>query len=235
MTLKTNAQEANAGTPLNSAYTLWAVYRRDPAVHTVPAADGAARLTETLAEVTARGATVRGIYDVSGLRADADLMLWLHGSSAELLQQALRDLRRTPWLKPLLPTWNAMGLHREAEFARDHVPAFLRGEHARTWLSVYPFVRSYDWYVLPAEERKALLSEHGRKGAAFKQVMTNTVAAFSLGDYEWILPFEADDLADLVELVRDLRATGARLHVREETPFYTGRRIEVGEIAEVLR
>ena len=229
------ANETNAGTPRDSAYTLWAVYRRDPAAHTALAADGGTRLAETLAEVSARGVTVRGIYDVSGLRADADLMLWLHGSAADLLQQALRDLRRTPWLQTLLPTWNAMGLHREAEFARDHVPAFLRGEHARNWLSVYPFVRSYDWYVLPAEERKALLSEHGRKGAAFKSVMTNTVAAFSLGDYEWILPFEADDLADLVELVRDLRATGARLHVREETPFYTGRRIEVGEIAEVLR
>ena len=229
------ANETNAGTPRDSAYTLWAVYRRDPAAYTALAADGGTRLAEALAEVTARGVTVRGIYDVSGLRADADLMLWLHGSAADLLQQALRDLRRTPWLQTLLPTWNAMGLHREAEFARDHVPAFLRGEHARKWLSVYPFVRSYDWYVLPAEERKALLSEHGRKGAAFKSVMTNTVAAFSLGDYEWILPFEADDLADLVELVRDLRATGARLHVREETPFYTGRRIEVGEIAEVLR
>jgi chlorite dismutase len=34
--------------------------------------------------------------------------------------------------------------------------------------------------------------------------------------------------------MRHLRATDARLHVREEVPFFTGRRIEVGELAEVL-
>jgi len=35
--------------------------------------------------------------------------------------------------------------------------------------------------------------------------------------------------------MRHLRATDARLHVREEVPFYTGRRIEVAEIVEVLQ
>ena len=136
-------------------YTVFAVFRKDPARpddldgHDVPRfVDG---FDGMIAIVEDEGVTLRGIYDVSGLRADADLMLWLHGASADLLQQALRDLRRTPcWLRPLLPTWNAMGLHREAEFARDHVPAFLRGEPTPwNWLSVYPFVRSYDWYVLP--------------------------------------------------------------------------------------
>jgi chlorite dismutase len=34
--------------------------------------------------------------------------------------------------------------------------------------------------------------------------------------------------------MRHLRQTDARRHVREEVPFYTGRRIEVGEIPEVL-
>jgi chlorite dismutase len=40
---------------------------------------------------------------------------------------------------------------------------------------------------------------------------------------------------DLVDLMRHLRATDARMHVREEIPFYTGRRISTAEIAEVLR
>ncbi len=92
--------------------------------------------------------TVRGIYDVSGLRADADLMLWLHGDDPAVLQSTLRALRRTALLQELLPTWNAMGVHRDAEFNRSHVPGFLRGERARDWLVVYPFNRSYDWYVL---------------------------------------------------------------------------------------
>ena len=65
-------------------------------------------------------------------------------------------------------------------------------------------------------------------------MLTNTVAAFALGDYEWILPLEADELEDLVDLMRDLRYTEARRFVHLETPFYTGRRISAADLAEVL-
>lgn len=222
--------------PQELAFTLWAVFRRNPAGTSAPVSgpDAETELAEMIAGFDANGVTLRGVYDVSSLRADADLMVWLHGNSAEVLQHALRQLRRTRLLSPLLPTWNAMGVHRDAEFSREHAPAFLRGKPPANWLTVYPFARSYDWYILPAEERRAMLAEHGRKGAAFKGVLTNTVAAFGLGDYEWILPLEADDLIDLVDVIRELRATRARLHVREEAPFFTGRRIRLEEIAEIL-
>ncbi|HNM98765.1 MAG TPA: chlorite dismutase family protein, partial [Marmoricola sp.] len=55
----------------------------------------------------------------------------------------------------------------------------------------------------------------------------NTVASFALGDYEWILAFECDELDRIVDLMRHLRGSGARRHVREETPFYTGRRLDL--------
>ena len=210
-------------------YTLWAVLRRDG---NTPAGGG--DLAPAIAAVDAAGVTIRGFYDVSSMRADADLMIWLHGAEPEKLQWALRELRRSEPLKNLLPTWNAMGVHREAEFTRSHVPAFLRGKDPGAWLTVYPFVRSYEWYLLPDDERKAMLADHGRKGSEYPQVLANTVAAFALGDYEWILPLEAPELVDLVDLMRHLRQTDARLHVREEIPFYTGRRIRVDEIAEVL-
>lgn len=210
-------------------YTLWSVLRKDP---TRPAGRG--DLTPAIAAVEAAGVTIRGFYDVSSLRADADLMIWMHGAPPETLQWALRELRRSEPLATLLPAWNAMGVHRDAEFNRQHSPAFLRGLPAEKWLTVYPFVRSYEWYILPEDERKAMLADHGRKGSEYPQVLANTVAAFALGDYEWILPLEAPELVDLVDLMRHLRATDARLHVREEVPFYTGRRIGVDEIAEVL-
>ena len=210
-------------------YTLWAVLRRDPGR---PARNG--DLTSAIAKVEASGVTLRGFYDVSSIRADADLMVWLHGPAPEKLQAALRTLRRADSLVGLLPTWNVLGVHREAEFNPLHTPAFMRGAEPQRWLTVYPFVRSYDWYLLPADERRAMLADHGRKGATHRSVLSNTVAAFGLGDYEWILALEAPELVDLVDLMRHLRETDARRHVREETPFYVGRRIEVDEIAEVL-
>jgi chlorite dismutase len=217
----------------NGGWTLWAVFRR-PTTGQPVGTDGAEHLAGTIAALAEEGVVTRGVYDVSGMRADADVMFWLHGDDPAALQSALRRIRRTGIVAPLLPTWSAMGVHRDAEFNRAHVPGFLRGERARDWLAVYPFVRGYDWYVLPEDDRKRMLAEHGRKGAAYTSVVANTVAAFALGDYEWILPMESDSLPDLVDMMRALRATEARLHVNEETPFFTGRRIEVAELPEVL-
>ena len=220
-----------SSTPIPSGYTLWAVFRRDPAV---PAGSDIESLASAVRSIEERGVVVRGFYDVSGLRADADLMVWLHDGDPETLQWALRELRRTPLLKTLLPTWNAMGVHRDAEFSANHLPSFMRGKSPEAWVTVYPFVRSYEWYLLPDEERRTMLGDHGRKGSEYTQVLANTVASFALGDYEWILALEAPELVDLVDLMRHLRQTDARRHVREEIPFYTGRRISLSDIPEVL-
>ena len=61
----------------------------------------------------------------------------------------------------------------------------------------------------------------------YPDVRANTVACFSLNDYEWILAFEADELHRIVDLMRELRASRARMHVRQEVPFYTGPRVPV--------
>jgi chlorite dismutase len=227
-----SSAEASAGAPekIELGYALWAVLRRDPA----HPADASGDLTAAVTAVEGVGVTIRGWYDVSSIRADADIMVWLHGSDPKNLQWALRELRRSELLKTLLPTWNVLGVHRDAEFTANHLPSFMRAKPPEKWLTVYPFVRSYDWYLLPDEERRTMLANHGRKGAEFPQVLANTVASFALGDYEWILALEAPELVDLVDLMRHLRQTDARRHVRDEVPFYTGRRIDVGEIPEVL-
>lgn len=214
-------------------YTVWAIYARTDASSALPKGDaGLAAWADGLAD---EDVVLRGLYDVSGLRADADLMVWLHGPSAESLQAALRGFRRTAAGTTTRLAWSAMGTHRPAEFSRDHVPSFMRDTQPLTWLCIYPFVRSYEWYLLPDDERRDMLREHGMAGRAFPDVQPNTVAAFALNDYEWMLALESDELHDLVDMMRDLRATKARLHVREEIPFYTGRLVDAAGAMEVLR
>ena len=178
--------------------------------------------------------TVRGVYDVSGMRDGADLMVWLTGKEPEVLQAAIRELRRQPLLAGTRQAWNAMGVHREAEFTSNHSPAFARGAEAQKWVCVYPFVRSYEWYYMNPQRRGEMLKNHGMKAREYPQVLANTIACFGLNDFEWLLALEAPELVDLVDIMRHFRNTEARLHVREETPFYTGRRITTHEIAEVL-
>jgi chlorite dismutase len=208
---------------------MWSVFRLRELLPDDRAAV-AAEVGELFDQLAAKDVVVRGTYDVAGLRADADLMIWWHAASSDDLQEAYARFRRTALGRALEPTWSVMALHRPAEFNKGHVPAFLADEEPGDYVSVYPFVRSYDWYLLPDEERRAMLAEHGQMARSYPDVRANTVAAFSLGDYEWILAFEADELHRIVDLMRHLRASRARLHVREEVPFYTGRRKPVPEI-----
>ena len=213
-------------------FTSWTVFRRTQLAEDPE--DCISELLEILTRAESEDIKLRGIYDVSGMRANADLMFWFHAPRAEQIQATLRQIKRSALGRSLESAWAAMALHRPAEFNKGHVPAFMTGAPARDWLCVYPFVRSYEWYLLPEEERRALLVEHGMAGRDFTGILSNTVAAFALGDYEWILALESNSLPEIVDLMRDLRSTKARLHVREEIPFYTGRRIEPSSIGDLI-
>ena len=186
-------------------------------------------------ELAGKDVVVRGTYDVAGLRADADLMVWWHAPSARGaaggLQPAAPDRRWAGTWSRCGRRWRCTG---PAEFNRSHIPAFLADEQPRRYVCVYPFVRSYEWYLLPEEERRFMLAEHGKMARGYPDVRANTVAAFALGDYEWMLAFEADELHRIVDLMRELRAATARRHVREEVPFYTGVRKPVAELVADL-
>ncbi|MBM7501961.1 chlorite dismutase family protein [Brachybacterium muris] len=220
-------------------YTSYTVFRRLGGLATEGEASPeqlTATVEETIALIEADGCEVLGFYDVSGFRAEADLMMWLAADEPEALQAGLRTLENSLAGTLLHREWAAVGVHRMAEFTRSHVPSFMtKGRGRKQWICVYPFVRSYEWYLLEEEERRRMLIEHGKLGRDFPQVNANTVASFALGDYEWLLSFEADDLHDLVDMMRHLRYSDARLHVREELPFHTGRRLEsAADIAALL-
>jgi hydrogen peroxide-dependent heme synthase len=216
-------------------YEMFSVFHVSPNVLGVnrSAATGeAAAFFDGLAD---SGVTLRGLYHVAGLRADADWMMWTHAASIEGLQHTYSELCRTTTLgQASTPVWSAAALHRPAEFNKTHVPAFLAGEEPGAYLCVYPFVRSYDWYLLPEADRRTMLADHGKQARDYPDVRANTMAAFALGDYEWILAFEAPQLHRIVDLMRELRATEARRHVREEVPFFTGPRVAVDQLIATL-
>jgi peroxiredoxin len=195
----------------------------------------AAEEIETLFKDWAGRVDVRGSYSTVGFRADADLVLWLTAGSADDLQRFVVEFRRTRAGDFLDPVASLMGLVKPAEFTPDHQPAFVRGEAPRTYLCVYPFVRSPEWYLLPPQERGELLAEHGVLGREFPQVLANTTSAFGLGDWEWILAFETDELDALVDCIRRLRDSKTRLYTKVETPFFTGIRKPIADALDDLR
>lgn len=213
-------------------YTMWSVFR--VAKPGTAGEQDAAEVQDLLDQAARKDVITRGSYDVAGLRADADYMFWWHAPTPDDLQEIYTRFRRTALGRVSEPVWSQMALHRPAEFNKSHIPAFLADENPRDYVCVYPFVRSYEWYLLPDEERRAMLAEHGRMAREYPDVRANTVSAFALGDYEWMLAFEADELHRIVDLMRHLRGAGARLHTRLEVPFYTGRRKPVAELVADL-
>src|SRR3954469_5756249 len=219
----------------NLRYPMWSGFRVEPGRLGDDRAAAATQAAEFVEALEGKGVVVRGVYDLAGMRADADYLVWWHAEEIESLQAAYADWRRTTALgRASVPVWSQAALHRPAEFNKSHVPAFIAGEEARRYVCVYPFVRSYDWYLLPDAERRGMLAEHGKAARGYADVRANTVSSFALGDYEWILAFEADELHRIVDLMRDLRATEARLHVREEVPFYTGPRVTPADLVQRL-
>ncbi len=214
-------------------YTVYAAYAA-PAAAGTPAGDPQAAAEASAVLTGAADVTLRGAYHLTGFRAEADLLLWVTGHSADAMQDTIAAFRRTAFGRSLVPFWSAIGVHRDAEFNRAHIPAFLAGEEPHRYLCMYPYVRSLEWYLLADDERREMLAEHGRMGRDYPDVRANTVSAFALGDYEWLLAFEADELTRIVDVMRHLRGARARAHTREELPFLTGIRRPLEEIASAL-
>src|SRR3954453_23390640 len=129
-------------------YTMWSVFRAGTPLPALRE-DLSHEVEGLFEQLSGKDVTIRGTYDVSGLRADADVMIWWHSGSSDALQEAYGMFRRTGLGRHLAPVWSQMALHRPAEFNKSHLPAFLAGEPARPYLCVSPFVRSYEWYLLP--------------------------------------------------------------------------------------
>lgn len=218
-------------------YAQWASFRAIPGLLGDKREEAVADARDFFSQLNNDGeVVVRGIYDISGLRAEADVLIWWHAEHIESLQRAYNNFRRDTLLGQALEVfWVGVGLHKPAEFNRGHLPSFIMGEPPQDWITVYPFVRSYDWYLLDPEKRREILIEHGKAAVSHADVRANTMSAFGLGDYEWMLAFEGPSLERISDLMHTMRYTEARLHVREEVPFFSGRRVsDVAEIIETL-
>ena len=211
-------------------YAGYSVFKAVPARLGHTEREVAAKEVVDLFEEWADRVQVRGAYSTVGFRGDADVMFWWISRSADDIQDLLLALRQTEAGAGVDQTEAFLGLVRPAEFATDHLPAFVQGKPPKKYACIYPFVRTAEWYLLDPQERGALLREHGEAGREYPDVLANTTSAFGLGDFEWILAFEADRLERIVELIRRLRATEARRYTKLEVPFFTGIRRDIREL-----
>lgn len=177
---------------------------------------------------------LRGVYSLTGFHADADAIFWLYGTDLEAMQDSWLTLRQTPFGRQLLPVNTYLGLATPSQYVADHIPAFLRNVPPRRYLSVYPFVKTREWYLLPYEERQRLMGEHGELGREYPDILTNTISSFGLGDQEFVVGIEGDNPAEIMDMMRHLRSAEVRKYTASDTPIYLGRHLDLDELLAQL-
>ncbi len=197
------------------------VLKARPDWHALPPGERAT-VAETVERVLAASPVRRrGLYSLVGFRQDADLLLWAASEQVADLQ----DLAARLALARLFETAAVyLAMAKASPYTGAHVPAFLRGVPPQRYLIMYPFVKTPEWYLLPFEERQRMMGEHGRVGGQWPQVFTNTLYAFGLGDFEFVVAFETAEPGDFLELLERLREVEVRRYTLRDTPIYLATR-----------
>ncbi|HET7216962.1 MAG TPA: chlorite dismutase family protein, partial [Vicinamibacterales bacterium] len=94
-------------------------------------------------------------------------------------------------------------------------------EDRQTYLIVYPFSKTIEWYLMSRDARQGMMNEHMRIGHDFGDVRQVLLYTTGLDDQEFIVAYETDSLERHQDLVIALRSTEARRYTLRDTPIFT--------------
>jgi chlorite dismutase len=197
-----------------------AVWRR-----TAPA-DQAADVATLLAaeELTAQAGTRTLTYSTAGLEPGVDLLFFRLAPSVEALEAAGARLARSGLGRWLTVQHSFLGRIGPSQYVRkpsDQERSVLDRE-PKTYLVVYPFTKSTDWYLQSREERQAVMNEHMKVGHRYPTVRQLLAYSFGLDDQDFVVAYDTEDLGAFGELVRELRGTESRRSTVRDTPLLLG-------------
>ncbi|CAN5330540.1 hypothetical protein BH24CHL2_BH24CHL2_3240 [soil metagenome] len=220
-----------------TAYAGFWLYQRNDRWYEIDDIDWSGLKSDTEAVLSDPGEdmTVRGVYSSLGLSAHCDIIVWGVSPVLESLQRFAIAFDKTPIGRRLTMAQSYIGIGGMSLYDPTHGPAFVKGDDAKQYLSVYPFAKTPDWYLVPFEERRRLMIEHGEMGREFPTILTNTVNSFGIQDQEFVVALEDDDPHELIKMVQRLRAAEVRKYTAVDTPIFLGNRKTPDEVFEDLR
>lgn len=210
-------------------FVKYTFFKLDPQWRLLPSDTRAAQKEEFAAVVSeiSSGMMTRS-YSTVGMRGDVDLLLWQAAQSLEQVQDSAAMVNSTALAAHLDTPHSFLALTRRSHYVDGHSHEGQEGrsvtvtpsEGAR-YFFVYPFVKTRQWYLLSAEERQGMMTEHFRIGHRYPSVKINTSYSFGLDDQEFMVAFESDSPADFLDLVEELRGIPGSLYTLRDTPIIT--------------
>jgi hydrogen peroxide-dependent heme synthase len=110
----------------------------------------------------------------------------------------------------------------------------------RRYVCFYPMDKkrgeAINWYLLPYEERAALMLDHGKIGRSFHGLVTQVISgSIGFDDWEWGVDLYADDPLVFKKLIYEMRFDEASARYAAFGPFYTGLQFSIAQLPEFLR
>jgi chlorite dismutase len=167
------------------------------------------------------------LYQVFPARAEVDLMVWCTlpvedgHTPAHFFQQAAELFN--PLRAYLLPKEIMWGMTRPSDYSRGKSAQEidpLEGPRC-TYMVVYPFIKTAEWYRMSKDTRQGMMNEHIRTGHQYPEIKQLLLYSTGLQDQEFIVTYETEDLGQFSTLVSDLRSSEARRFTERDTPIFT--------------
>src|SRR5439155_9954549 len=111
-------------------------------------------------------------YSTLGLKVAADLLLWRKSSSPLAMQEMLSRLLLTGMGSYLEPAHSLFGFTRPSTYTRRPTTQeqAVDQEDRSTYLVVYPFSKTTEWYLMSKDARQGMMNEHMRIGHDYADV-----------------------------------------------------------------
>jgi chlorite dismutase len=161
-------------------------------------------------------------YSLVGTRGDCDLMVRAMARTLDPIHELHVLLNQSGLMRFADVPYSYLAMTKESPYSDEpDKPLEPRPGADSKYLIVYPMWKRRDWYRLPGEERMRVMREHIEVARRYTGIETNTAYSFGLDDQEFVVAFDADDPAEFLDLVQELRATESSAYTASETPIFT--------------
>ncbi|HEX3511754.1 MAG TPA: chlorite dismutase family protein [Solirubrobacteraceae bacterium] len=158
-------------------------------------------------------------FSLVGTRGDCELMLLAEAENLQRIHEFHVVLAQSGLMHWSAIPYSYLGMRKSSEYSADErlVARGFKGQY----VFVYPFVKSREWYGLPADERWKIMQGHIEVGREYPGVDNHTAYSFGLDDQEFVVAFDTDDVGTFLDLVQRLRTTEASRYTVRDTPSFT--------------
>src|SRR3954454_11584199 len=162
-------------------------------------------------------------YSTVGMKTNCDLLLWRKGPSPIGMQELTSRLLQTGIGQYLEITHNLYGFTRPSTYTKRPTTQeqAIDLKDRQTYLIVYPFSKTIEWYLMSKEARQGMMNEHIRIGHEYEDVRQVLLYTTGLDDQEFIVAYETEDLYQYQGLLIALRSTEARRYTLKDQPIFT--------------